>query len=168
MGCINWVLVLTKLRKKIQRDKKTIRILLQRYITTQDVSRKPGSGRPRKIDVRGDHRIVREATNDRFISAPQIASNLLMHVSGSTISRRLCAAGFNGYWSVKKPYISETNQVKRVTWCQQHVNWTPGQWKQVLWSDESPFMFRYNGRKRVWRERGERYSTQCYARHSEP
>ena len=150
-----------QIAKKLNRGKKTIRVLLNRYIATQDVSRKPGSGRPRKTNVRGDRRIVREANNNRFISAPQIASNLNMNVSGSTISRRLRAAGFNGYWAVKKPYVSEANQLKRVTWCQQHVNWTAEQWKKVLWSDESPFTFRYNGRKRVWRKRGERYSTQC-------
>ena len=36
-------------------------------------------------------------------------------------------------------------------------------WRRVIWSDESPFVLRYNGRKSVWRLGNERYSPRCIA-----
>lgn len=30
-------------------------------------------------------------------------------------------------------------------------------WYRVIWTDESPFVFRYNGEKRIWRFHSERY-----------
>ena len=35
------------------------------------------------------------------------------------------------------------------------------EWRRVLWSDESPFVLIYNGRKLVWRLGNERYSITC-------
>ena len=152
---------LNSIAKRLRRDKKTIRELLRKYNTTQDVSRRPGSGRPRKTSERDDRRIARETKRDRFITLENIGSNLQLNVSVWTISRRLHEAGFHSYWAVKKPYISETNQRKRRIWCREHINWTVEQWNRVLWSDESPFVLRYNGRKRVWRMHNERYATEC-------
>ena len=34
-------------------------------------------------------------------------------------------------------------------------------WHQVIWSDESPYVLRFNGRKLVWRAGNERYSIAC-------
>ena len=61
-------------------------------------------------------------------------------------------------WAVKKPYINENNRIKRLEWCKERKNWTVEQWKQVVWSDESPFVLRYNGKRRVWRHHNERYN----------
>jgi hypothetical protein len=44
---------------------------------------------------------------------------------------------------------------KRVKFARAHLDWTPEQWREVLWSDESPFVFRYAARKRVWKIAGE-------------
>ena len=103
---------LNSIAKRLRRDKKTIRELLRKYNTTQDVSRRPGSGRPRKTSERDDRRIARETKRDHFITLANIGSNLQLNVSVWTISRRLHKAGFHSYWAVKKPYISETNQRK--------------------------------------------------------
>ena len=51
----------------------------------------------------------------------------------------------------KKPWISNQNRINRVAWCKDHVNWTEEDWRKVLFSDESPFQLRDNGKKRVWK-----------------
>ena len=48
--------------------------------------------------------------------------------------------------------------MKRLEWAKAHQNWTVDQWRNVLWSDESPFVLRYNRKKRVWRLHNERYN----------
>ncbi|XP_065650594.1 uncharacterized protein LOC101237623 isoform X2 [Hydra vulgaris] len=46
----------------------------------------------------------------------------------------------------------------KLQWVKQYQNWTIEQWKNVLWSDESPFCLYYSGRSRVWRLHNERYN----------
>jgi hypothetical protein len=64
---------------------------------------------------------------------------------------------------VKKPFISSNNQQKRLKWAKEHISWSAQEWKKVMWSDESPYVLRYNQRKRVWRLPNERYSKPCMA-----
>ena len=42
-----------------------------------------------------------------------------------------------------------------------HLEWTDDQWRQVIWSDESPYILSYNGKRRVWRRHNERYDIRC-------
>jgi hypothetical protein len=58
-------------------------------------------------------------------------------------------------------FISDSNRLIRVQWCKEHLNWTVEQWRRVIWTDESPFVLRYNGRKLVWRRHNERYIPEC-------
>ena len=45
---------------------------------------------------------------------------------------------------------------KRLEWAKAHVNWTGGNWKSVLFSDESKFnIFGSDGREWCWRRSGE-------------
>ena len=41
----------------------------------------------------------------------------------------------------------------------QYVKWTVRQWKNVLFSDESPFTLRYQQKRRIRRKRGQRLKT---------
>jgi hypothetical protein len=83
-------------------------------------------------------------------------------ISLGTISSRIREAGeFNSYWAASKPFISKKNQKCRLQWCQEHIKWSPEQWRRILWSDESPFVLRYNSKKRVWRMANERYAQNC-------
>jgi transposase len=54
-------------------------------------------------------------------------------------------------------YLSNKNQKIRKKWCQERKNWTIDDWKKVLWSDESPFVFRFNQRERVWKLSDEKF-----------
>jgi hypothetical protein len=87
---------------------------------------------------------------------------LQLPVSDTTIRRRITETKeFKSYWATKKPFISESNRQKRVAWCIKHRSWTVEQWQNVIWSDESPFVFRFNKKVRVWRMFNEQYNPQC-------
>lgn len=80
------------------------------------------------------------------------------NVSISTISRALRKSGrVKNVWQTKRPFVSSVNRRRRISWCREHVNWSLEDWKRVLWSDESPFVFRYQGRERVWKLTNEKF-----------
>ena len=75
-----------------------------------------------------------------------------------TIGRTLHDAGYFSRLQSKKPYVSYKNQQVRLKWAQEHVEWSVEKWKQVLFSDESPFVLSYAVRERVWRQKHEKYN----------
>lgn len=104
---------------------------------------------------------MREVKKDPCISTHQIKENLnLDRISDDTISRRIHDAGMQSYWAAKKPFISDSNRIKRLQWAMDHINWTKKQWEKVLWSDESPFLLSYGGSQRVWRYHNARYAAE--------
>ena len=136
---------------------------VQRFITkykeTNSTNRRPGQGRKRVTTEGDDRAILREAKRNRYISAREIKENTgLRLISDRTITNRLTASQvFQSYWASRKPFISEDNRKKRVIWARGHIRWSREQWERVLWSDESPFVLRFNKRRRVWRMANERY-----------
>lgn len=148
---------------KTGRNKSSIVRFINRWKSRQTIHRKKGSGRPTVVTKLQQRHMVRLVENDRFITIPEIKSmGAFANLSVTTISRHLKLCGsFTSYWAAKKPAISEENRVKRLNWCNEHLNWTIEQWKQVLWSDESPFLLRNRSSKRVWRHHNERYSPKC-------
>jgi transposase len=142
---------------KLNRHPGTIRRLFSKINKQGSSKRKPGSGRHRTTSAREDRMIVRQAKRDRRGSASSIKASLGLSVTEKTVRNRLREAGMRSYWATKKPFISEENRKKRIAWAKEHLSWTKDQWNRVLWSDESPFTLRYQGKLRVWRMHNERY-----------
>ncbi len=91
----------------------------------------------------------------------EIQSQFGVTVSSSTIRSRLSERSYKSCIACKKPFISDKNRIARLRWTKEHLSWTIAQWRQVLWSDESPFVFRWKGNARVWRKSHERYHPDC-------
>jgi len=137
--------------------------LISKISKNGTAARQAGSGRPRKTSSSTDRLIVREVKKDRFVSARKIRKdNSLDGVSERTIRRRIQESGeFKSYWAARKPFITPRNMKRRLEWCIAHQNWTVEDWRKVIWSDESPFVLRYSGKKKVWRRHNERYNQMC-------
>jgi hypothetical protein len=79
-----------------------------------------------------------------------------------TVSYRLVGRRINelselsSMWKHAAPFISNRNRIKRLKWCKERLTWTREQWSQILWSDESPFVLRYDRATRVWRMKSEK------------
>jgi DDE superfamily endonuclease/Transposase len=117
-----------------------------------------GSGRPRKTTEVEDKKIIRYVRHNRFADSNDIREGLWLKLpSTRTIRRRITETGeFISYWVAKKPNINENNRKKRVEWCIKARKLTDEDWAQVIWSDESPFVLRFNNKTRVWRLHNER------------
>ncbi len=50
----------------------------------------------------------------------------------------------------------------RVKWCKEHLHWRKADWYEEICPDESPYVLRFNGRKRVVEETNERYAVHAF------
>lgn len=146
--------------QKIGASKSAVHRMWSRYCAERTMNRRSVSGRPRKTTVREDNLIIREIKKDRFVTVPEIKERLpLLQVSLTTIRCRVHESDiFKSYFAARKPFISEINRIKRVTWAKEHLNWSLEQWKEIMWSDESPYVLRSKSKRRVWRRENERFS----------
>jgi hypothetical protein len=142
---------------------KTIKLVVERWKENPEVMRKRGGGRPKKTTPHTDRRIIRYMKKDRSITSYQLRQELqLTYICDRTIRRQITESGeFASYWKTKTPFINETNRKKRMAWCRARVAWPVERWKRVLWTDESPFVLRFNRKTRVWRTHNERYAPWC-------
>ncbi len=60
------------------------------------------------------------------------------------------------------PLLSAKNRKLRLQFTQDHQNWTIEDWKNVAWSDESPFLLQHSdGRVRILCKEHESMDTSC-------
>lgn len=129
---------------KIGKSQQAIAEFLKNFKATGNYNRKTGSGRKKQTTNIDDQNILETAKKDRTISAKQIKRELKLPVSPQTIRNRLHAAGYYSHFKVKKPFVSAVNQQRRLNWAKKYIGWSVGQWKKVIWLDESQFVFRFN------------------------
>lgn len=150
----------TDIAKILNVDRRTVARLHKRIVDRNSFDRKVGSGKQRQTTPRENAQILRKVKEDRFTTSIQIKRDLPdLRVGPRTIRRRIndCSE-LRCCWQTKKPFVSEANRIRRVAWCREHLKWTQEQWAKVLWSDESPFVYRFAQRRRVWRTNDEKYS----------
>ena len=148
----------------------TIHRLRTRYAASGDVSDRRRSGRPKKTTQRQDNYVVTSSRRNRFDNSVSIANTLRnatgVRVHARTVRNRLRTSGIRAY----RPYVgvplSPRHRQDRLNWTRAHQRWTRRQWNEVLFTDESRFNVDFNdGRRRVWRRRGERLHPQNVAQH---
>lgn len=143
----------------------TIRDAIRRYRETGSYTRRPGQGRMRCTSERDDRFIVSNVLRNRFATAPTVRSRLFevrnVSVSVRTIRRRLAERNLTAFRPARVPALTTDHRRARLQFARQFRNWTMGQWKTVLFSDESRVALSGpDGRQRVYRRPGERFA-QC-------
>lgn len=83
-------------------------------------------------------------------------------MSNTTVGRRLRSVGLHSRVARRKPFINETNRVKRLQFAKNHQHWKTKDWAKVLWSDETKFeFFALRKQVRVRRRKGEAFKKNC-------
>lgn len=124
----------------------------------------PRSGRPAKLNARDIRRLVRAVTSSadgRKSSYMQIAKDLGIEASETTIRRVLRKAGFRRCVACSKPLVSWINRCKRLKWARAHLHWGMEDWLRVIFSDESTFETGQRARQFVTRRSHEKYCPDC-------
>ncbi|KAJ4439574.1 hypothetical protein ANN_07701 [Periplaneta americana] len=139
---------------------------IKRYTEILEYTRRPCSGRPRATNPNEDRYMVLRVLRERNLPATSVAQQFVnMHgrpVSAKTVRRRLKASGLISSRPATGPRLLRMHRVERLRFANDHRDWRNGQWSCVLFTDESRFnLCSPDGRERVWRRRGERFSQCC-------
>lgn len=143
--------------------KSTVRDTINRYAISQNGTSEKRSGRPRALNdndqqqlrniLKENNRLTLAETQQKF----QDSQNKI--VSEKTIRKNLHQLGLHSRIAASKPFLNESQRVKRLQWCINHQDWSVQKWKTVIWSDESRFtLYQSDGPCRVWREAGARFN----------
>lgn len=103
---------------------------------------------------------------DRHLPATRTAAATIgthnRPISPQTVINRLRERGIKPRRPYVGPVLTARHRNARLQWCTLHRRWLARQWHQVLFTDESRFTLqKADGRKRVYRRRGERYADPC-------
>ncbi|XP_071085121.1 uncharacterized protein [Haliotis cracherodii] len=149
--------------------KRTIGRLVTRYRQTGRTADRPRSGRP-KVTAPQENRYLRTLhLRNIFLTVTSSSAHSLGHrVSRWTVSRRLRERGIRAYRPFKGMTLTLEYRRRRLAWARRVRQWQQRNWQRVLFSDESGFQLnRADGRRRVYRRRGER-TARCCVQETEP
>ena len=107
-----------------------------------EVQRKGRCGRKRKTTKRYDLTLLRKSKlNPRKISKKlkRDMDDSGVHVSLSTVLRRLLEKGRKARRPKKKQLLTAAMKQKRFNWAKKHKDWSEDDWSRVLFLDESHF-----------------------------
>ena len=121
--------------------------LWQLYLATGDVQRRPDQGRMRVTTDAQDQRLTLMARRRRF-------------------RNRLNTANLRARRPVVRPPLTPRHRRCRLVFARDHTPFGRQRLRNVLWTDESKFNLDFNdGRRRVWRQRNERFLDCCVVEH---
>ncbi|GFS59241.1 transposable element Tcb2 transposase [Trichonephila clavipes] len=120
-----------------------VRRCWDQWIREMSLTRRPGSGRPRKTSRREDRHIVRNNAYKQTASSSaiqaQVAPSLGARVSSRTIRRLLAEEHLVSSHPFRLLSLTPTHRRLRLELCRARGNWTAAEWIQVVFSDESRF-----------------------------
>ncbi|GFU95808.1 transposable element Tc1 transposase [Trichonephila clavipes] len=149
------------------RSRSTVSAVMTAYKKCGNVpSGKHNSGRKRKLTDRVKRVLTRIVARKRKQSLSQITSEVNSHlrnpISARTVQRDFHSSNLYGRVGIRKPLVTARHALQRRQWCRTHRQWTPQQWQQVIWSDESTFtQFQTTGRVYVRRTPKEAFAPKC-------
>jgi transposase len=147
--------------------KSTARSVVQKKAARGSVANRSVTGRPGKFTDRASRCLKRVVNSHRFSTLREITilynqgRHVRNQVCSRTVQRALHRLGFYGRVAAKKLKLSLRTGLTRINWCRNHLALSVHDWAKVIFTDEARFGFRSDGSIRVWRKRGERYSTSC-------
>ncbi|GFX10546.1 transposable element Tcb1 transposase [Trichonephila clavipes] len=120
----------------------------------------------RKLTDRDKRVLTRIVARKRKQSLSQITSEVNSHlrkpISARTVKGNFMLRTCMEELEFVKPFVTARHALQRRQWCRTHRQWTPQQWQQVIWSDESTFtLFQTTGRVYVWRTPKEAFAPEC-------
>ena len=144
----------------------TISRLWQKFQQTGSVENLPRRSRGR-VTSRVQDNIIRTThlRNRRQQATTTAAVTIGTHdrpISPQTVINRLREHGIRAHRSYVGPVLTPRHRQARLRSCAIRRRWTMREWSQVLFTDESRFTLqKTDGRVRVYRRRGERYTDAC-------
>lgn len=102
----------------------------------------------KKTTPRDDAYLIRQSKTNPRKTSDALNTDLKqkgIEISSSTVRRRLLAVGTRARRPVKKQLLTKAMKEKRYKWAKKYKDWTKEQWRKVIFSDESHFLYRVRG-----------------------
>ena len=124
------------------------------------------TGRLKKLSGCEIRHLKRLVKGDSRISSSKIESDfntsLPKPVTTRTVRRYLEELGFEYVVKVKQQWLSASHRQQRIAWCKWYLNWTPNDWRKVIFSDESTFyVLKRKNQCKIWRLEKEKLLPEC-------
>ena len=150
----------------VQRNHCTVKKIIDKYTKYKQIKDFERTGRPRRLTDAEVRTVVREIKQNPAESAVKIAQNVSQtsgkSVSASTIRRTLNDHGLHGRIPRKKPFISKTNQNKRLNFARKYEKNDLNFWNNILFSDEKKFeILAPKKQSKIWRSKNEEFDDKC-------
>lgn len=169
IGMLEGGLSIRTVAQRMNCGKNTVQKWWNNYRQYGNVTRKIGSGRPKKSNQRQNQQLVLAVKRNRFQSLSRTYNqynNINRLYSLRTAYRRVLAAGYRSHRPVIRIPLTVRHRQNRLIWCRDHIDAPIGFWKNIMWTDESRFLLDFNdGRIRVRRLSTERFAECCIAEH---
>lgn len=149
IGAIESGLSVAKAAELVGMPKSTAYDIKNKFKKTGSTANLRRSGRPKKLSEAGKRLIVRNAIKARCKPFRELANELQLDVSASTIRRVLDEKGYHRRVARKCPYLRKDQKQARQRWAKQYEQWTDEDWARVIFSDES-YIYLDNGRGREY------------------
>jgi hypothetical protein len=89
-----------------------------------------------------------------------------VRISTQTVRNRLHASGLHARKPAVRPALTARHRNCRLQFARRHANWGVRRIRPLLFTDESRFCLDFHdGRRRVWRQKKERFKNCCVAEH---
>ena len=148
-----------KISEELGLSQSAVARIFARYQSTGSFHHRKSPGRPRVTSHRMDKLIKRAVVVNPQASSSSIADGLPDKISARTVRRRLLKDfGLKSFNAARKPRLSAQNIKDRLRFAKKYKDWTPEQWRKVLFSDETCVQQFNYGKTLVRRPKGERYN----------
>ena len=171
----SWTEIVQELRAKYNKivTKRGMQYLWKKYLETGSVVDKMRSARPPIISSQCSWAIKWICQRNRILSVSSITSiyntDILRHVSVSTVQKILRKYGLSSYTAPQKPFLTLSQRRRRLTWAKTYGTWGTNKWEAIIFTDECVIQCYSSTRKvRIRRTSNEKYNntlTQPVMRH---
>ena len=147
----------------MQCSKSTIYPLIRRYQATGNTADRHRTGRPRVTTPAEDRYVRVTMLRNHFQTATVLAATLPGgNISSDNVRRRLREYGIRARRAHRGPILTVRHRIARLDWARRHLCFGRLYWNSVIFSNETRINLRQaDGRIRVYRRRGERFSDEC-------
>ena len=146
---------MSKIANQLKVSKKSVSVILKRWREEETIRPRRRLGPKSKLTASDKRHIAIHAKQNPKLTRQQLKDELNLDVSLSIISKALKEHGLKCYVARKKPLISEKNRKARLDFAKKYIGKPISFWKKVLFTDESRFAGKNDGRtERIIRQKG--------------
>ena len=127
--------------KRIHKKHPDISLYCIRYTIQQEDKRNnqrscPRSGQPKKLSIEQEAFLKQKIEEDAHIKMRELQATVDNSVSKTTIRRLFRNIHRKKWLQLDRPALEPHHAEQRLQWAQKYADFTPADWRRILWTDE--------------------------------